>query len=163
MYAPIAVGDYPWLYKKYNPAVDAVVLQFQRLALAAQKTGVIWTHSFAGPSTSIALAEVKKPDVHYLRHHSVAPAFYHANLYKGALGRTHVTTTIYQAEGDTVSRSGSFTQNPFSGARGSVHDGFILQKKNLTFVPFKGGDHPLADYIACAEFPRGHIASDHTN
>ncbi len=161
VFAPITVGDYHSRYKQYNPAVDAVVVRFQRLTLAAQKTGVIWTHSFAGPSTTIALAEVAKPDVKYLRHHSVAPAFYHANLYKGALGRTHVRTTIYQAGGDLVSRNGSFTHNPFALARGSVHDDFILQKKNLTFVPFKGGDHPLADYISCAEFPKGPIASDH--
>ena len=83
---PITVGDYYSRYKQFNPAVDAVVLRFQQLTLTAQKTGVIWTHSFAGPSTTIALGELPKPDVKYLRHHSVAPAFYHANLYKGQQG-----------------------------------------------------------------------------
>ena len=70
-------------------------------------------------------------------------------------------TTIYQADGDFVSRSGSFTQNPFSLARGSVHDGIVPLKKNLTFVPFAGSNHPLAEYIASAEFPTGPIPSDH--
>ena len=151
VYAPIGILDYTSRFRQYNPAVDAVIMAFARLTKEKKKRGSIWTHSFAGPATTIALSNLWAEDVRYLKHQSIAPAYYHANEYKGGLWNTKVETIIYQATGDSVSRSGSYTQNPYSLAHGSVHDGITAAKKNITFHELKGGSHPIADYLTFDE------------
>ena len=160
VYAPIGILDYTSRFRQYNPAVDAVVLEFARLTKEKKKKGSIWTHSFAGPATTIALSNLRAEDVRYVRHQSIAPAYYHANEYKGGLWNTKVETIIYQATGDVVSRSGSYTQNPYSLAHGSVHNDIIVARANITFHPIEDGAHPIATYLASEKLDRREHGGD---
>jgi hypothetical protein len=148
VYAPISMSDYPHGFRSLNPKVDDVILKFNELTQTTGKGGAIWTHSFAGPSTTIALADLSADKVDNIHHCSVAPAFYHADEYYAAIKKTEVGTSIYQASRDLVSRFGSFTQNLFKSARGKVHTKEVRNRPNIHFTKLSGGAHPLADYLA---------------